>query len=179
MRRPARQCGDQAGRAHHARPLDRRAGAGERHVEGDERERHQQPGAQRRADERPRGEHQRGQQHHVLAADREHVGQPGALELVAHVVREALVLAEDHAAQQRGLVVGQAVYEARLGAPPDHVHESRDAAASLADAAERGDLERGARPAASLVGVEQPERRDSAPHRDDLAHLRAGPIAYA
>ena len=172
VRRPPRERGDEAGRAHHARALDRRAGARERHVERHEREGDQQPRAQRQSEDGAGREHERGQQHHVLAADREHVGEARALELVAHVVGQPLVLAEHHPAQQRRLRLGQPARQPGLGAAASGVDEPGGAAAARAGPRHGRHLDGRARAAPALVRVEPPERRHRAAHRDDLADAR-------
>ncbi len=117
-------------------------------------------------------QHEHREQHHVLAADREDVGEPGALEVVAHVLGEALVLAEHHPAQQRRLRLGQPACQPRLGATPRRVDEPGEAAAPLSGRPQGRDLDGGARAAPPLIGIEPPERRDGARDGHDLADAR-------
>ena len=67
----ARQRRQEARCAHHARPLDRGAGAGQRHVDGDQGDRPDQPLAQGHPEGRQDRHRQQGEQGHVLAADRD------------------------------------------------------------------------------------------------------------
>jgi hypothetical protein len=60
-----------SGRAHDARALDGGPAAGQRHVQRDQREREEQPHAEPDADDRRQPEHERAEQHHVLAACRD------------------------------------------------------------------------------------------------------------
>ena len=128
-RRPPGERGGEAGDAHHPGALDRRAAARERDVERDEREREHEPRPQRRRRPRAAREHERGEQQHVLAAGREQVREARALEVVAHVVRERLVLPEHHAAQQRRLRLGAAPRQRALGPPRGRVERAGDPAA--------------------------------------------------
>ena len=121
---------DQARDAHHSRPLDRRSAAGQRDVEEHHRGRDHQPRAQRHADQRARREHEHDQQHHVLPADREDVGEAGALEVVAHVLGQALVLAQHHPAQERRFGRLQTLREPAFGAAPHAVQRARDPASA-------------------------------------------------
>ena len=172
VRGPAGERGDEPRRAHDPGALDRRPGAGERHVHGHQHERQRQPHAQRDAGGRARGKDERCEQHHVLAADRQHVREPRALEVVAHVVRELLVLAQHHAAHQRRLRLGQPASQPSLGATARGVDDSRRPAPALAGDPQARHVDRGVRAAAPLVGVEAAERRDRARQLDDLAHAR-------
>ncbi len=113
-RRPARQRGHEPGAAHHPGALDRRPAAGERDVDHDERERQRQPRAQREPGDHPDPEGEHGQQHDVLARHRQQVSEARPLEVGPHLLRQPLVLAEHHPAQQRRLLVRQA----RARAPP-------------------------------------------------------------
>ena len=57
--------------AHHSRTLDGRPGAGERDVDRHQGQREGEPQPQSEAGHRARREHERREQHHVLATDRE------------------------------------------------------------------------------------------------------------
>jgi hypothetical protein len=67
---------DEAGDAHDACALDRRAGAGQRDVEDDESRRDDQPPAQGDVDHRAERQRQRAEEQHVLPAHREQVREP-------------------------------------------------------------------------------------------------------
>ena len=172
VRGTARERGDEAGGAHHPGTLDRRTGAGERDIEGHQRKCDEEPRAQRHSEHGAGRQNQHGEQHHVLAADRQHVGETGALEVVAHVLGEALVLAEHHPAQQRRLRLGQPARQSRLGATSRGVDEPGEAAAPLSGRPQGRDLDGRARAAPSLIGIEPPERRDGARDGHDVADAR-------
>jgi hypothetical protein len=76
VRRPTRQGGHQTRRPHHAGALDRRPGTGQRHVQRDQRQRHDEPQPKTDAEQSSRAEDERREQHHVLAADRQHMREP-------------------------------------------------------------------------------------------------------
>ena len=86
--------------AHRPGPLERRAGAGQRHVQRHERTDAREPGPHAQSRERQQRQRQRSEQHHVLAAHREQVREARAAEVVLHVRRDSLVLAEHHARQE-------------------------------------------------------------------------------
>ena len=132
MRRTAGERGDQAGCAHHPGALDRRPGAGERHVEGHQSECEHEPSAKADPEHRARRQDQRRQQHHILAADREDVREAGPLELVTHALVQSLVLPQHHAAQQRRLLFAKPARQPSLGAAAGGVDEAGEAAAPLA-----------------------------------------------
>ena len=94
--------------AHHGRALDRGAGARERHVGGDERDRQPQPRAQPEAGRGAEREHERRQQDHVRAAGGDEVRQARRAEVLAHIVGQRAVLPEHHAAGERALRCGHA-----------------------------------------------------------------------
>ena len=74
--RPAGERGDDPGRAHHAGPLDRRARAGDRHVDARSAPRiADQAGADRDPEQRQHGGGEEREQDDVLAADGEQVGE--------------------------------------------------------------------------------------------------------
>ncbi len=116
-------------RRHHAGALQRRTGAGQRHVQ-----RHE---AQERHAARPRAEpgdgegrqRERHEQHHVLTAHRQQMSEAGVAEVLARGAVDRLVLAEHHAADERGLGRGQPSGHGALGAAPQSVEQSRQAAA--------------------------------------------------
>ena len=93
---------DDAGGAHHPGALDRRARAGDRHVDRDQRE--DATAAERAAgcpsDGQQRRRASRRQQDHVLAADGEQVSQARALEVLDRGRVDAVVLAEHEAAER-------------------------------------------------------------------------------
>ena len=89
--------------------------------------------------------------------------------------RELLVLAEDHAAEQRRLGRRQAPGEAGLGAAPGTVHDAERPTSSFARPTQAADVDRGGRAAAALVLVVPPEGRHRAGDLHDLPH--AGPAA--
>ena len=116
-------------RRHHAGALQRGTGAGQRHVQ-----RHE---AQERHAARPRAEpgdgerrqRERHEQHHVLTAHREQMSEAGVTEVLARGAVDRLVLAEHHAADERGLGRGQPGGHGALGAAPQSVEQPRQAAA--------------------------------------------------
>jgi hypothetical protein len=173
--RPARERGDEPGRTHHPGPLDRWPGSGKRHVERDERERDHETGLEANPGHRASREHEDGEQHHVLAADREHVSEAGALEVISDVLAESFVLAEDHPAQQRCIGRRQALRKRGLGAPARGVDRTERAAATLPGRSEPVDLDGHRRPAPALVFVEAPEGRDPPGHSHDLPDARPRP----
>ncbi len=163
------------GRPHHPGPLDRRSAARQRHVGGDERERQQEPRTEREPRHARDEQDEDAEQHHVLTGDRQQVGEPRPLEVGAHLRVEPLVLAEDHAPQQRGLAWVQPVLETALRATADGVEQAGHAAATAAGPAHRRRVDRGAGPTRPLVGVVAPQRSDAPRHRDHLPH--SGPRA--
>ncbi len=103
---PVGQRGDQAGGSHHPRALDRGTRPRDRHVDRDQQQRPDQPGAQRQPEHRQQGPGQDAEQDHVLSADREQVGQVRSLEVLARPAVDPVVLAEDEASRQRRLPLG-------------------------------------------------------------------------
>ena len=61
-------------------------GAGERHVERDQGHERGEPRPRAEAGQHQRRQGERRQQHHVLAADRQQVGEPAVAEVVARAV---------------------------------------------------------------------------------------------
>jgi hypothetical protein len=92
--------GDERRATHDPRALDRRTGAGERDVHRDQGQRKQQPAAQPEPERRAESNGQRGQQRDVLATGRNKVRERRGAEVVLHVRRQRLPLAEHHPAQQ-------------------------------------------------------------------------------
>ena len=128
-RRAAGEGRHDGGHPHHPCPQDRRPGARDGHVERDQDRDSDQaapPAQPGRREQRPR---QRRQQGDVLPADRQHVREPGGLEVVAHGGRDVLVGAEHHAARQRAHRGRQPGAHAPLRPPPDRVEHSRHAVA--------------------------------------------------
>ena len=171
-RRAPGEGGDEPRGAHDAGALDGRAAPGERHVDGDHRDRHDEPRPQPEPARRPGGEHEQREEHDVLPAHGEQVGQPGAPEVLADVRLDQLVLPEHHAAQQRRLRGRQRPLEPPLGAAAHRVERAGKAAAARAGGAQDERVERGACAAAALVGVVAPERPDAPAHGDDRPGLR-------
>ncbi len=171
------QRGDEAGDAHHPRALDRRAGAGERHVDRDQHDRGRQPRSQRHAGEGTEREHERAQQQHVLAADRQQVRQSRALEVGLGRLADRLVLAEHHAAQQRGLGRVEPGAEPARRALAGGVERPGEPAARASGGRPRAELDRGVRAAPALVVLET--RRAARPSRAHAARCRHGRRAAA
>ena len=96
---PPRQRCEHAGGAHHPGPLDRGTGAGQRHVDGDQRQHPDQPLAQGDAERAQQRHRQQRQQGHVLTADGEQVAQPGAAEVL---LRPRVDLPRPRRARSRG-----------------------------------------------------------------------------
>ncbi len=160
--RPPRERRHEPGRAHHARALDRRPAARQRHVGGHQQQRERQPCPQRHAGHAGRGQHEDREQHHVLARHRQQVREPGDLELVAHVRRRAArpARAPSRAAARRPPRAGRA----RARAPRGGARASSAPATPPRRRPVRPDgarVDRRAGPARALVGVEEPERRDA------------------
>ena len=155
-RRPADRRRGQAGDRHHAGALQRRAGARQRHVHRHQREQHGDPQPRSSPRGREQGSGEREQQHHVLAADRQHVGEARALEVVAHPLVDRLVLAEHHPPKERRA-------KSALAAPPERIDGACDPAAPSGGAKR---LERDLAPDAAAVQVRGPvERRARTPPR--------------
>ena len=110
---------DQAGGPHDAGSLDRRARSSDRHVDRDQAECADQPRSQRQPEQRQKRPGQDAEQDHVLAADREQVGQIGALEFLASPLIDPVVLPEDETARERGFPLGHAATESLLRALSD------------------------------------------------------------
>ena len=170
-RRPARQRGHEPGAAHHAGALDRRAAAGERDVDHDQRERQRQPCAEREPRDHPDPEGEHGQQDDVLARHRQQVSEARPLEVGPHRLRQPLVLAEHHPAQQRRLLVRQPARKPHLRPPPHPVERTRNPTPPRSSGPEPVHLQRRVRPAPSLERVVLAERSDTPRERDQLPDL--------
>ena len=105
----------QAYGAHHSRALDRGAGAGQRDVDGDQADRPEQALAQRDPEQRQDRHRQKGEQGHVLAADRREVAQTGADEVFLRALVEFVVVAEDETTRQCRLARRHALPQPGLG----------------------------------------------------------------
>ena len=125
MRTP-RQCRNHRCGAHRAGTLDRRAGAGDQDVEDDERQQQRHPGSEPETGQGQDRRREQGEQGDVLAAHRKQMGQPGAAEVVDRGGVDAVVLAENEAAQQRCLGRRVAVAERGCGAIADRVDRPRE-----------------------------------------------------
>ncbi len=173
-RRPARERGDQPGDPHHPRALDRRAAAGERHVQRDEDRRGDQPRPQRHVEHRAGREHQHAEQQHVLAGDGEQVREARPPEVGLDVLGDRLVLPEHHPAQQRGLGRREPAAQA-VGRPlADGVEPAREAAARASGRRPARDVDRRVCAAPPLVGVDVAERRHRPPQPQLAADAHAG-----
>ena len=168
-RRPPGQRGHEPRDAHDPGALDRRAAARERHVDGDEQRGDREPRPQRDVEHRAQREHQRAQQQHVLPADGQEVREAGALERGLDLLADRLVLAEDHAAQQRRLGRRQSRAEPARRPLARRVERARQPAAGRPGGRPLRDLDGGMRapPAwnASATRAARPcrARRTSAP----------------
>ncbi len=155
--------------------LDRGAGAGQRHVEGDEGQNRQPPGDAPDPQEGSGTEGQGREQRHVLAAGRDQVRQTGRPEVLAQVVGQRVVLAEDHAAGERRRARGDGAGQRALGARSDRVDEPGGAAAAPAG---RDDLLRAqlrVDAATREPGVVRRQAREAAPDLELGADRRARP----
>ena len=139
---PAGERRHEPGGAHRAGALDRGAGARDRHVESDQGEQHDQPGAQRQAHQREERPREQAEEDHVLAAHREQVREPRALEVLAGARIDRVVLAEDEPAGEGGLALGHAPAEGGLGPLADRVDPAGEPAAPLAGRLDAIGLER-------------------------------------
>ena len=173
-RRTPGESGDQAGDRHHAGALDRRAAAGQRDVQRDEEGSRDEPHPQRHVEHRARREHQHAEQEHVLTGYREQMGQAGPPEVLLHVLRDRLVLPEDHAAEERGLGRRQPASQPVRRALADRVEPARDAAARTARGRPAADVDRRVGAAPFLVGVDVTQRRDHATQPQLTADPGAG-----
>ena len=171
---PPGQDGGHRRGAHDARALDRGAAAGQRDVEGDEREDQDEPRPQRQPHQRAQPERERGQERDVLPARRDEVGQAGGADVVPDAVGQRPVLPERHAAQQRGGGGRDAVGERRLGAPAGAVDGARDASAASARGDDPSRVQRAVRAADPQPGVVRTEPPQDAAHPDDVARRRTG-----
>ncbi len=112
------------------------------------------------------------------------MGEPGGLELVADLLGEALVLTEDHAAQQRRVRGREPGLEAALGALADPVQRARRPAAPRARRVQAVgvDCRTGAAPALErVVAAERhdlPREGDHRPGRRPPARVRGRPHAH-
>ena len=88
--------------------------------------------AKRHAGQRQERRREDREEHHVLPRDGEDVRETRAAEVVADVLRDAVVLAEDEAAEKRCCDRRGAALERRLGAAADVVERAAKAAARRA-----------------------------------------------
>ena len=117
---------DHARGAHDPGALDRRPGARERDVDGDQREHREPPRDVPDPEQRRRAERERGEQHDVLPARRHEVREPGGPQVVAQALGQRVVLAEDHAPHERA--------PPRAGTPVLSARSARVRTASIAPA---------------------------------------------
>ena len=122
------QSRDQPGGPHDPGSLDRGARPSDRHVDRDQAEGADQSRSQRQPEQRQKRPGQDAEQDHVLAADREQVGQVRALEVLAGPLVDPVVLPEDETARERGLPLGHAATEGLLRALTDLVDPAGQAA---------------------------------------------------
>jgi len=108
-----------AQRTHDPGALDRRTGAGKRHIDGDQAEHPEQTGAERQPERRQHWHRQQDEQRHVLTRYGEQVAQPGAAEVFRRRLVDLLVLAEHEAARQCRLPRRHSPAEGCLGASAD------------------------------------------------------------
>ncbi len=167
------QRGDQPRDPHHAGALDRRAAACQRHVDGDQHDRRREPRAQRQPRDGAERQHERAEQQHVLAADREQVREARSLELFLRRRSDRLVLAEHHAAQQRRLRRAEPGAEPARRALAGRVERPGEPSTCAAGGGPRRDLDRGMGAAPALVVLEPRERRDRPPQAQLAADARA------
>ena len=132
------QSRDQPGGPHDPGSLDRGARPSDRHVDRDQAEGADQSRSQRQPEQRQQRPGQDAEQDHVLAADREQVGQVRALEVLAGPLVDPVVLPEDETARERGLPLGHPATEGLLRALTDLVDPAGQAATTTRAAARSG-----------------------------------------
>ena len=142
-----------ARQSHRPGALKRRAGSRERDVQGDQGGQDDQPRPQTGARDHQQGQRQRGQQHHVLAADREQVCEAGVAPIVAGGLVDALVLAQHHAAQHGRAVGGHAGAHGSLSALAHAVEQAGKATAPVAGDAQVVEQQLAGHPAPAQVRV--------------------------
>ena len=131
------RCGHRgdSGRAHHPGALQRWPGAGQGNIDRDQRQQGRRPADDAQPGEDEEGQRQRHEQHHVLAADREQVREPGRPEGLASRLADVLVLAEDHAPRERRFVPRHAGGDRTLRAKPEAIHDAGRSPAAAAGGA--------------------------------------------
>ena len=177
--RAAREDGDEAGGAHDPGPLDRGPGARQRDVQRDQDqapdETRAQSGSERGQDRKPEGD----EQHHVLTARGQQMGQPGDAEVLARGLVERLVLAENHSPRQGGARRVEAAADRALGRPAHRIERSRNAAAPAPRDPHALGEEPPVRPAPAQPAVALAQRQQAAPGHDLLPHVHARPAGRA
>ena len=177
--RAAGEDGDYSGGAHDAGPLDRGPGARERDVQRDQ---HETPGETCPQAGSERGEDrkaERDEQHHVLAARGEQMGEPGDPEVLARGLVERLVLAEDHPPRQGGAWRVEAAADRALGRVAHRIERPWHAAAPAPGGRHALGEEPPVRAAAAQPAVAVAQRQQAAPRHHLLPHVHARPAGRA
>ena len=153
------------GRAHHARTLQRRAGAGKRYVQGNQKEEGRSAYQRAGAHQREQRHSQCHQEHHVLAAHRQEVAEAGVAPVLAGGLVDRLVLAEHHAASEGGLGRRKTRRDGALRPPAHGIERAGYAATAAAGRVRPVEQElAGYAGMAELIG----EARAVGPERPDL-----------
>ncbi len=171
--------GDEAGGAHDAGPLDRGTGARQRDVQRDQDETPEETCAQARPERGQDRKAEGDEQHHVLTARGQQMGEPGDAEVLARGLVERLVLAENHPPRQGGARRVEAAADRALGRAAHRIERPRHAAAPVAGDPHTLGEEPPVRPAPAQPAVALAQRQQAPPRHHLLPHVHARPAGRA